>query len=90
MNKSNEEAIFQLMSVLLIMAGILFDNRFVLIASLIPLATAIWFWYDNTIRNPLKKVQDEIKEIHKDLNTRKELEDIRIRLSRLEDGKTKK
>lgn len=91
MEKDNKETIFEVIAVVMSIAGLYTSNRYVIVVGLIGLCVSIWFWYNNNLTNPIEEIRNETKELRKDLNSRKELEEIKmtIELMKLQLGNKK-
>lgn len=90
LTKNNKETVFQFFSALTLIVGLFLSNYFIIIGSFVPLVLSIMFWYDDNIKNPIRELRDETRSLRKDLNIRKEIEDIRIELLDLKNVKNKK
>ena len=66
-------------------------NQYLIFGTIVSASISIWFWYESNITKPIQQLQEGIKELHKDLNTRKEIEDMKIKMQevllRLKDKK---
>ena len=80
MEKDNKETIFEIITIGTIIAGAYSNNKYVIIVAVISLSASLWFWYGNNITNPIQTITSETKELRKDLNMRKELEGIKMKL----------
>lgn len=75
--------IFQILSAVAFVSGIGLEEDLLIIASAIPVIMSILFWYQDHVSRPIKKLSVGLNGLSKDLNIRKELEDIRLDLSGL-------
>ena len=83
MKKDNKEIVFEIITGLIVIVGIYTENKYVLFFSLFPVCVSLWFWYNDNIVYPIKSLEEKTKELYKDLNTRKEIEDMKMKLSEL-------
>lgn len=90
MLRDNKETLFQLLSGIIIIAGVFLKSSILMISGVLPVLLSIWFWYRENLNIPIKELEREVKELRKDLNTRKELENIKVRLNLLENVNSKK
>lgn len=75
--------IFQILSAIAFAGGLGLGEDFLIIASAIPVTISIILWYQNNVSRPIKKLSAGLNGLNKDLNIRKELEDIRLDLAGL-------
>ena len=80
MEKDNKEIIFEIITVIAAVLGVYFGNEYLFITALVSISIALWFWYNENIVNPFQIVAQETKELRKDLNMRKEIEEIKIQM----------
>lgn len=80
MYRDNKELIFQILGGVLILGGIFKDLEYLWITGLIPIVISIILWVNDNIISPIKENNKEIQSLKKDLNTRKEIENIKIQL----------
>jgi hypothetical protein len=78
--KDNKNILFQILSILLIVGGLIFGNNVVIIGGFIIIVLSGIFWFRDNLIFPIKRLEFEIKNLRKDLNIRKEIEDIKIKL----------
>jgi len=90
MDKDTLEIIFQFLSGLLLVGGITYNYQIATFASIIPIVLSIWFWFQKNISLPIIELQEKINNLQKDLNIRKEYEDLKIKLAIIENELHKK
>lgn len=78
--QDNRITIFQILSAVAFIGGVLLGDAFSIIAGIIPVLLSMIFWYQDKINHPIKMLADGLNGLRKDLNIRKELEDIRLDL----------
>lgn len=83
MEKDNKELVFESISAMIVIVGIYTQNRYLLFFSFFPVCVSLWFWYNDNVVKPIKCLEEKTKELYKDLNTRKEIESMKMRISEL-------
>ena len=81
--KNNSETIFQIASGILILLGAIFKSIPIIITGLVPIIISVVVWYRNAVKNPIQELGQEQKELRKDLNMRKEIEEIKRKMEHL-------
>lgn len=76
--------ILQILTIILVGFGVFEKNILIFVFGLIPAVISIVTWYNENVKDPILEIKQQIKELRKDLNIQKEIENIRIRLSKLE------
>lgn len=71
MAKDNKEVVFQIISALLLVISLVLGDKFFIFGSVIPIFISIIFWYNDTVKSPIRDLGDKVKSLQKDLNTRK-------------------
>ncbi len=87
---SQLETIFQFFSGLLLVGGITLNYQLATFGSIIPIILSMWFWFQRNINNPIEELKEDIQAFQKDLNTRKEYEELRLKLAIIENEIHKK
>ncbi|MBI5072311.1 hypothetical protein HZA99_00680 [Candidatus Woesearchaeota archaeon] len=90
MEKDNKEIVFEIITVIAAVLGVYFGNEYLFITALVSIFIALWFWYNENIVDPLKVVAMETKELRKDLNMRKEIEELKVQMFQLKMTQSKK
>ncbi len=90
MEKDNKEIIVDIVTGIMVIVGMYTNNKYILFFSIVPVCVSIGFWYKRNLSNPITILEEKITEISKDLNTRKEIEDIKIQLMVLKMNANKK
>jgi hypothetical protein len=85
--KDNRDTIFQVVTALMLVAGIYLGKQYLLALSCVPIGIALWFWYKDAVTIPIIELRDITKELQKDLNTRKEIEEIKMQLHIIKNSK---
>ncbi|MEK6868281.1 MAG: hypothetical protein AABX98_05670, partial [Nanoarchaeota archaeon] len=80
MEKENKETIVEIITVFIVILTVYTENEYLLLGSIVSISISLWFWYNNNITEPIKQLQNQTSELHKDLNTRKELEELRMKI----------
>ena len=80
MRADNKETLFQILSGVLIITGILFKNIPAIAIGSVPILFSIGFWYKENIQNPLTDLTGMIYRLRQDLNIRKEIEDLKMEI----------
>jgi hypothetical protein len=81
MEREDKETIFQILSAIAFIVGFYTGDKYVLIISIGIIFLSISFWYRDNLIMPIKLLQEETKMLHKDLNMRKEVEDVKLQLA---------
>lgn len=84
MERDNKETVFEVVSALSIVIGMYTNNQYVLFFSILPLCVTLWYWYENNITKPIDELRGETTELHKDLNMRKEIENIKVNIMEIQ------
>ncbi len=80
MDKENKETIIEIITGIMVIVGLYTNNKYVLFFSMLPICISVAFWYNRNVSDPIKSLEEGTKELHKDLNTRKEIENIKIQV----------
>lgn len=80
MEEKNKDILFQGIGALIIILGMYTKNEYILLVAGASICIAAWYWYAENLAVPIESLQKEIKDLRKDLNMRKEIEDIRLAL----------
>ncbi len=81
MEKDNKETIFQIISAIATVLALYTKDKYIVIISFITIMTSVFFWYGENIITPLSFLQQETRELRKDLNMRKEIEEVKQQMS---------
>ncbi len=83
MEKDSKETIVEIITAFLVVISAYTGNQYLIFGTIVSTSISLWFWYDSNITRPIKQLQDETKELHKDLNTRKEIENIKMKMQEI-------
>ena len=90
MEKDNKETIVDIITGVMVIVGIYTNNKYVLFSTIIPICISIGNWYSRNLSEPIVKLELKTEELSKDLNTRKEIENIKIQIMELKMKESKK
>jgi p-aminobenzoyl-glutamate transporter AbgT len=81
--KDNRDTIFQVITAIVFIAGFYFQNEYILLIAGTPVLVASWYWLHDKIITPINILENKTEELRKDLNTRKEIEDLKMEVTLL-------